>query len=453
MSKQQLWSLVILVVMVGSLFAAITYDSQGGSQQNPNVPVPPVQQNTTRVSYTAKQVPVKVLQVFPTAILVGTTTEFNVANVDAELRKLPGIFGVSGSEFFEPPDKTANFRTSVKFSSSEKMPEALRAIADANILSGYNLFPSALVSIPENIEFRNDDADLNYTYKPQNRQAQVIVTMDTRKGDSLEVTLNADFQGQRLAAMSGLIERNLDSAPKFSAVNNAFTISSLEDVFSLEGKSSKLDAPALGIVKGFFSGGTDYNSSLEVKDKTEETKLFFTEPEKVFEQDLNAFLTGYAGVDFFEIRLDQNLVAIKVAEAQDYKAFVQVLSEELGKLGFNVKSVEDPETGISGLVTVLNGGREKFLADLAEKEKEIGIKFTVFQKARFDTNSIFIEDQNAHYALSSGYFNALVNPVHSAGDDVNLSVVLTGNSRVGVMQILDSHEEGTEGSPLPLLGE
>lgn len=449
MTKQQFWSLVVLVVMVGSLFAAITYDSKNGAAPapGPNSP-PPQQQNTTQVSYTAKAVQAKVLQIFPTATLVGTTDAFDVSVVDSALQKVPGIAAVAGSEFFEPQDKSANFRTSIRATSPDRLTDVLKAVADQNILSNPAVFPTALVSTPNKIEFKNEDAGLSQDYTPKSQQAQVIVTIDTQKGDRLEVTLNSEFAGQNIISLAGYIERNLDSAPEFSSVESNFKASVLEDVFSLEGTASRLDASGLGLIRGFFAA-PDYNSALAVKDKTTETRFSFVSDANAAQSDLNRFLTATAGVDSFTINTDLNFASVKVADAQDYKSFVALLGGEMGKIGFSVKSIEGPQSEISGTVAVLNGGRGKFIADVAQKEKDTGIKLTVLQKARFDMNSIFLPDKNASYPLPGGFFSGFVSPTHSTGDDLNMTVVLVGNARQGVLQILDAHETGADYAAAP----
>ncbi len=448
MSKQQLWSLAVLVVMVGSLFAAITYDSKNGAAPSPgpNSP-PPTQQDITQVSYTAKAVQAKVLQIFPTATLVGTTDALDVAVVDAALQKVPGIIALAGSEFFEPEDKSANFRTNIRVTSPDNLNDVLKAAGDSNIISKAAIFPTALVSIPGKIEFKNEDAGLTQDYSPKSAQAQVIVTLDTQKGDRLEVTLNSEFAGQNIINLAGYIERNLDSQPEFSSVDSAFSVSSLEGVFSLEGTATKLDAPGLGIIKGFFAE-PDYNSGLSVKERTTETRFSFTPDANAAEADLNKFLTSYAGVDSFSINMDLNNASARVADAQDYKSFVFVLGEEMGKIGFRVTSIADPESELTGTVTVLSGGREKFLADVAQKERDTGIKLTVLQKARFDINSIFVPDKNRSYSLPGGSFSGFVGPTHLSGEDINMTVVLVGNARQSILQILDAHEANA-GAQLP----
>ncbi|GEM_PF-7017798 len=448
MSKQQLWSIVVLVVMVGSLFAAITYDSKNQGGQSPGPSVPPAQQNTTQISYAAKQVPAKVIQIFPTAILVGTTGAQNVSEVEAKLLKVPGITGVAGSEFFDPKDHSANFRTSVRFSSPEKMKGALDAIDGGKILSNYSLFPTALVSIPKTIEFKNEDAGLTQSYSPASQQAQVVVTIDTRKGDALQVTLNAEFQGQRLVGMSGTIEQNLDSSPQFSTVDGTFKIAALEGTFSAEARSSLAKSEKLAAVISDFKANPDYNSGLELVRKSQETKIFFSSADPSLAPDLNLFFAGYKGLSSFEMHLGQNYVSVTVpADRNDYSGFVRMLGIAIGERGFKIKSIEDPAVSLEGSVGLLGGAREKLLSDFKSAGAANDLNFMVLQKIRVDTNSIFVPDQNVNYGLSGGSFNALVSPTHSAGDEVNLTVVVVGNTRVGVMQILDAHERGPDSAP------
>ncbi len=240
-------------------------------------------------------------------------------------------------------------------------------------------------------------------------------------------------------------------------MTGTFRVAALEDTFALETSAPSADNAKLEGIKNSFSA-PDYNSALEVKRKSGETTFFFAEPQNVFAQDLNSFLSDYNGLlaNSFTMHFGNDNpvssqayvtdVAVVVEDQNNYSAFVSGLDSELNALGFRVKSIKSPQVSLVGMVTVLSGGREKLLADVAEAQNANKATFEILQKGRIDTNSIFIADQNTDFVLPGGSFISLVKPTHSAGDDVNLALTLVGSKRGGVMQIMNAQEEEGQNS-------
>lgn len=436
LTTQQLGSIMLFVVMFGSLFVAITYNPN--APQNPAQP-PPVPQQATTISYTAAGVEAKVLQLFPNAVLLGHTNEFDAASVESKLQKAPGLVNVSG-QFVQTQDNKVNFRAGMRFSSTDKMVEAEEFIRDSNAFSAFELFPNALISIPGKIEFSNNDLGLTQEYSLPNSQAQAVVTLDTKQQDQITVTLEAKFQGQKPIEMQAFIEKNLTSSPQFMVVTDKFRLSQFENSYFMRSTAPLPGRGKLDGTKAFFDSN-DYVSGLVVQPAGNETKLYFAEPEKVFAADLNTFLVTYAGIDSYSFHLDQNYLSVVVSSQQDYTSFLSLLEAELSKLGFNVRNIVHPTVSLQGPIEPTKENKGQFMKKVEEAGKKNSVELEVLQKAIIDANSIFVADQNYSFSLPTGAFEAYVKPTRVEGEEVNLTIIMSASKREGVLQIQAQEEE------------
>ncbi|VVC00377.1 Uncharacterised protein [uncultured archaeon] len=431
-SKKQIFSLLVFVVMAGSMFVLLVRDS---SNPNPVPSVQPSQGPATNVSYSAKGVQAKVLQVFPNATLIGSTDALDVSEVDAKLGGVPGILAVSGSEFIETQGNVANFRTSVRFASLEKLQESLKQIKDTNAFKIFEVFPLALISVPKDIEFTNETAGLSQSYSPPGQQAQSVVTIDTQKGDQIEVTLNAGFQGQSITSLSGIIERNLTSSPQVFFVTDSFKVAGMENGFMVQGSAPASKRAGLEAAKAVLESSADYNASLGVAAMGGEAKILLAEPGKANKGDLNSAMALVPGLKSYNIDLNKGIVSIAAQDENNYPAALQSAKSGIEALGLAVVSVEEPKYALSGTVELLSSTKEGFLALTSKASLDSGIELSVKQSVRIDANSIFVPDQNIALPLEGSSFPAYVGTSHAVGDDVNLSLMIVGNARTGIMQL------------------
>ena len=427
----QLFSIFIVVIMVGSIVSVFTFgDNQS---QTPPSTVPPASDATTAVTYGAYGVAAEVVQVFPTAILIGTTDAENTNTVDNEIRKVTGITLVSNSQFLDSSIGTSsNFRTELRFSSIDKIQKAVDAIKNIPILSNVQILRQALVSVPPNIELNNSDIDLTQNYSFPKSQLQSFILEGTEVGDDLKITIQAQFKGQNIAGVLAFEEEEQISAYRTVGI---YKISSLEDEFFVRSSANLSDSQKLESAKGeILAASGDLNSDLKVVQASAATVIKFANPDNIFENDLNTFFSGFIGVKSFAFHLDQNYMVLEFDGSGDYPEFRDSLRRELDALGFGVDSIAEPMVSMQGNVSP-KIGKEEFLKAVAAAEKKESIKIEALQKAAFDANSIMLPDINASFAVNEGHFNAFVKPTHAVGDDVHLTILVFGTQRLGAVQI------------------
>ena len=444
LGRKQFWSIFLALIMVGSVLG---YFSLSGQDNSPTVPpegtvpsLPPEQ--ATTVSYDASGIQSKVLTVFPVAVLVGTTSEFETASVVSQVSALEGVVSVANAQFVEPqPGQAENFRADIRFSDTSKIPGAVQAITELSSFSSVQIFPQALITVPQKVEFKNAGLDLVQEYSFADPQTQAYILPGTMEGDELMISISAQFQGQQLAGMIAFEEQNLTSSPQLYSLQDSFTVSSLENDFFLRGTVPLSENGKLESVKAFFGANPDYNASIQIAPASNALTIIFAEPSRVFPADLNVFLSSFEGVDSFQIEQDAGSATVNFAPDENFVQFRDSLRQELDSLLFTVKEIQEPNASLQG--TVSSEGKEALLETVAKVSKDNSVELEVLQLATIDANSVFVPDANASFTLAQGFFGAFVKPGHSVGDSVELSILMFASQRGGISDI-QAQEAGAE---------
>ena len=95
-AKTQLISWIIVIIMVGSMFAALLWG--GPPQDNPPIPPDFNITNPTKLHFTASAIEGKLVQLFPQMLLTASTDEILIDEIDRAVMNVEGI-GKVGSSF------------------------------------------------------------------------------------------------------------------------------------------------------------------------------------------------------------------------------------------------------------------------------------------------------------------------------------------------------------------
>ncbi|MEK6958369.1 MAG: hypothetical protein AABW99_05320 [archaeon] len=438
-SKKQLYSLIIIAIMVGSIAGFVSLSGNGSS--NPNSNAPPLDPNTappTTIRYTASNIEATVTMVFPTVVLIAKTNAFDVATVNAELLGTEGVSSVTNSQFIEAQQSGENFRADVRLSSSDGIEGAMQKMELLDSLSQVSLYPQALVTVPQETHFVNTEADLTKDYNITNQSIQAIVDSGTRQGDKLTVTVSATFQGDLIVGYpQALIENNLASAPTFYSTEGSFKISALGNDFRVVSSANLSEKQKLDSIRAAIEGIDGVSdSTLQVSAASGTMAIFFKDANSFSAQDLNTFFTDYAGISSFNLQLAQGYASIALPQdvnADSFAGFKAKLEKDLNGLRFNVSGFQEPNALLNGTITA--SGPNAISSQISALEKDFNATINLLQGATFDADSIFVADANASFALKDGNFTAFVKPVHSQGDDVNLSIVMFASERTGITDL------------------
>ncbi|HLC79858.1 MAG TPA: hypothetical protein VJG83_05570 [archaeon] len=436
-SKQQVFSLFIAVIMVGSILGIISYTDSSNSAPLPSVPSSSVAPTT--ITYSASAVQGSVLQVFPTAVLIAYTTESDASAIDSKLYQVEGVLSVNNSQFVSIGDPSSNFRSEIRFSSAESAREAVDSIKKINTLSNVKMYLQALIATAQEIEFSNADLGLTQKYSFANSQVQAFVNSTTQKDDNVTITIQAEFFANNLSNSVAFEEQNLTSSEQIYFAGADLQISSLENEFFLRSFVPITSNSSLESIKSELLT-KDPSGTFEIAAASAQTKIIFADPERIFEQDINTFFAGFSGVNSFSISLDQNFALVEFDSSGDYNEFKTSLRSELDSLGFEVESIEDPQQVLQGKMEYANG-KQEFLSLLNGLESKHQLEIEVLQKAIISTPYIFISDSNISIPIPSGSFEAFVKPEHSAGESVSLSILVVGSERNGASEIQAQESE------------
>ncbi len=438
-SKKQLYSLIIIVIMVGSIAGFVSLSGNGSS--NPNSNAPPLDPNTappTTIRYTAPNIEATVTMVFPTVVLIAKTNAFDVTTVNAELLGIEGVSSVTNSQFIGAQQSGENFRADVRLSSSDGIEGAMQKMELLESLSQVSLYPQALVTVPQETHFVNTEADLTKDYNITDQSIQAIVDSGTRQGDKLTVTVSATFQGDLIVGYpQALIENNLASAPTFYSTEGSFKISSLGNDFRVVSSANLSEKQKLDSIRAALEGIDGVSdSTLQVSAASGTMAIFFKDANSFSAQDLNTFFTYYAGIPSFNLQLAQGYASIALPQdvnADSFAGFKAKLEKDLNGLRFNVSGFQGPNALLNG--TIKAQDPQSLASKIPALEKDFNATINLLQGATFDADSIFVADANASFALKDGNFTAFVKPAHSRGDDVNLSIVMFASERTGITDL------------------
>ena len=426
-SKKHMWSLFIVILMGGSILGVLATQGDDDSSNPVSAPV----QTPTVISYEANGVNAKIIQVFPSAVMLANSDDFDVGSIEAKLLKIEGIISVNNAMFVSSEQVSGgNFKADIKVSSPEKINEIVEKINDIDSVSGAVVYPTALVSIPEIISFVNSDLNLNIDYNFTKKQAQAIITPDSREGDELLVTLSALFEGKKLVQLKGFEENNLTTAVNIYFADDDFEIISNGEVFKIDSEVSLSNKSNIDSAKKFFEEIEDFNSELRVLPFQNKLTILFEDFNSISKSDLNSFFSSNENILNFAISPTNTTVDFN--SEVDFVQFKTLLENGFNSNDFLVESIKEPIVSMEGIIETVD--KEYLLEKILENEKANLISFEVMEQIRVETDSIFIPDLDKELPLEQGYFEAFIN-TNEIEESMHLYLQLYASERDGIVNV------------------
>ncbi|MFH1390843.1 MAG: hypothetical protein ABIH20_00855 [Candidatus Diapherotrites archaeon] len=432
LTKQQLGAIFMAVIMFGSILGILGLQNDNNTNNGSagNVPDVPINQTPTAVAYEVPEIQVTVIELFPTAVLLAKSSDFELNETTSKILAIEEVISVDNAQFFDDASRNENFRANIKLVSAESIQTAFESIKEIESLSSVQIFPQALVSLPESVEFRNEGLDLTLEHTFTEPQAQAYITIDTLKGDELTVSLNASFEGQVLVNLNAFEVYNASTAPQIYFTEDSFSIISMENEFFVRASTEYSKIQVLENAKTIIEeNNISETSTIQVSPLSTSMNIYFSDANSFFEQDLVTFLNDFEGVVSNEIAPDKSFAIITFDSEVEFDSFKNSLEEELNSLGFEVESIEEPQVSLQG--TIQADSKEALLESLEKTTVEI----EPLQKAIIEADSIFIPDANTSFPLPSGSFEAFVKLERSIGEQVDLSLVVFASERTGITDV------------------
>ncbi len=229
--RKTLMNWFIIIIMLGSVGIAMVSNSDGQKPTDtPQTPAPNLA--PTIIPFAADNVDAKVEDLFGAFILTGTTAQPDLAKIDAQLTGIEGVVRVSSQfrslEGTEGPQKLTYFAEVTYDNQRLTPPQLLQAIqTQASFLQEVVVYPIGLVSLPATVQLVNTDLNLTKDYRFTDPFAQAFLTVDTQKGDTIQVHINADLAGEQVRQMVVYESQNTGNAPQYVSLTGTYAIDAL----------------------------------------------------------------------------------------------------------------------------------------------------------------------------------------------------------------------------------
>jgi len=428
-------SLFIIVVMVGSILGfAVLYTGSRDESPSPTNEPSPFDEGTI-LDMQSGAVKGKVIELLPKILFSAGTNEADIGEIDALLYSIEGIYRIDSRyrQNTEPSISGALiYIAEISFDDSSISAEELMDAIKENteeVLFGAEAYKIVLVSIPKEIEFTEPDLNLTRTHVFDEALTQAYVTIDSMKGDEIEIIIRASFSGKALISSIAYLNENITASPEYIFLEKEVLIDSLKEEL-------------------FFSVEMNYSSFLEEDELKErilsleginEVELNTLLPKEFitievadvnasdFTQDLNTFLTDYNGIQFFSFEENESFeVFVSFEEVFDLTSFKTQFSEQLNSFElqeFSFTESKGNATGdikFSGEVLTATDSLESLFNSLSFDEAMI------FQKASATASSLTDPETEKEFLVEEGSFELFLLPGHSVGETVSMEIRFTG---------------------------
>lgn len=211
-NKKTIFSIILVLLFIGSLFAVIAYGTTEDNNEADYEPTEVTEPEAEFVSYSAN-IDANVQEIFPQLIVAGLPIEFEETEINNRLLNIQGIKNKQ-IEFRTDNDGNINLMITLSYV-PEKKEEVVNGIKDQNIFAGYEIYQLGLLSIPEKVKFSNDkNQEIEYEFI--NTTIEGVLGMNTIKGDSLSVIIYSTFRGTELINARGI--ENINNSSQFQMV-------------------------------------------------------------------------------------------------------------------------------------------------------------------------------------------------------------------------------------------
>lgn len=191
LDKNTIFSLLIVFLFIGSIFAMIAYSDN----TEPTNPTPPENNdNLDLVNYTA-QFDANVNELFPQILIAGKPLDFEESTIN---EKLLDVSGIKSKQLEFRPDQDGNITLILTLNIIlEKKEEIIEQIKTLDIFEQTEVYQFGLLNIPEHLTFTNDqNQEIEYTFVKTFMEG--ILGIETQKEDNLSVVAYATFRGTEL---------------------------------------------------------------------------------------------------------------------------------------------------------------------------------------------------------------------------------------------------------------
>jgi len=248
--KKTAFSVFIVLLFVGSMFAIMTYGSRDNTSINQKIPE---DLNLDPTPYKA-EFDSKVMEIFPQLIIAGKPVDYDKGVIETKLLDVSGIKNKKvGFNQLEDGNISVIIHINIDINKKEQIIEDIKNLEI--IQEPLEIYQSALLTTTKDINFTSDTNEIiEYTFGAAPFEG--IVNYNTSKGDDLSVVCYASFRGKQLISATGIEVKNQSNAGQWLFSTGDFNIISFEPKIYLSTDINSDDNEAINVIKNNIK---DYN--------------------------------------------------------------------------------------------------------------------------------------------------------------------------------------------------
>lgn len=409
---------IVSIVASGFLYTPPPVD-QGPTDQLPDI-------NPTQISMQAEEVEAKIVLLLPKLRIGASTSETNIANIDSSIYAIEGVKRVAS--FYTQSDGTELaagliYVADIQLSSDDDAEQVFSQVQQIESLESVDGFASALVSVPEEIEFTNFDLNVSKSQSLKRNETEALVSFETIMDDRVLVNISATFIGPDAIEVAAFEVENITGAPSFGESTLEAEVASLDTIMLVDIKTDYSGLAGLGAVEQGLSSlpFTDFNLSKPYL----EAKISLVKDENISDSvapDLNTFLYTLSNDVIF---YNQSFFRASVffEDGTDLKSVKDAINERLQSLGLDDITLQEPVGHATASTTI---SADAPFAEASSIIKSYGFEnFSLIQPGKISLAEITSDETEKTYAIDSGVVETAFSEQHSLGETVQVDVVFS----------------------------
>lgn len=432
-SKWIVWLIIILMLFstVGLFFSGLP-PAPSNPSLNPNLPVEPVEPEKR---LNAESIEAKVIEVFPTLLLGGSTQEADITLIDAQVQQsFSGIQNIESS-YSSQSDLANNkliYLATLSLQPGIRVEDAVVALnANVPLLSELSANVQGVVELPSMIEFTDSETNQAVLIDLDNPFVQTLLYPETRKDHRIRVTLSGVFKGKTPLRLVALELENITLTPQPKTITLQAPLAQLEPRLAFEGTmpfSTYASKEYLQQLLQKIQGVISVEAGVLPQDNALQVNMDANVLADKNQSDWNNLFSSIPGVQATVLTGTQTLALFLDGDANTVNIQHAVLQLLQGETVFFQEPQPTPFFADVNISTPMEGVPAAGSA-VKKAFSENGWTSVSFQYASLDVNAL--TDGNTAYAWPSGKLPTLVQPGHAVGDVISVQVdfqVIDGNA-------------------------
>lgn len=388
LDNKTIFSLLIVLLFVGSMFAIMTRGT--GGQTKPSTDInSDININTKPISYQA-EFDANVGEIFSQIIVAGKPVDYDQTAIESKLNELQGIKS-RNMDFRQAADGNINLIINLNIQADKKQ-EIISKIKEINIISEpIEFYQQALIYAPEDVNFTNDsNQTINYYFGAAPISA--IIGIDTEKGDKISTTCYASFTGQKLVSSTAIEMYNYSGSPQMLVSSGDFNVIAYEPQIYIEAQTMLIYSKDKNEIEEKIK--KDYNDAEITYNLSQ--NLVYTIPEdknlEILKNDLNNLKNSNLFTDY---ALDEENLSLEVYLKEDTNSTeYESIKKQIKELSSATVIASEPKTNISILLNYGTADMQK-INSILEDYGFADIKYKT--TANVDTSNLVIEGKKYNY--------------------------------------------------------